>query len=50
MLSNYVEQSDDSHPLAICDDVTAEEFEALCGSKIRESDGDTNSEWEKAEN
>ena len=39
MLSNDVEQSDDSHLLAICD-VAVEEFEALCGSKIQESDGD----------
>ena len=49
MLSNDVEQSDDSHLLAICD-VTAEEFEALCGNKIQENDDDTNSEWEEAEN
>ena len=48
MLSN-VEQSDDSHLLAICD-VTIEEFEALCGSKIQESDDDTDSEWEEADN
>ena len=33
MLSNSVEQSDDSHLLAICDN-TAEEFEALCRSKV----------------
>ena len=31
-------------------DVTDEEIEALCGSKIQESDDDTNSEWEEAEN
>ena len=49
MLSNDVEQSDDSHLLAICD-VTAEEFEALCGSNIQESDDDTESECEEAEN
>ena len=49
MLSNDVEQSDDSHLLAICD-VAAEEFEALCGSKIQESDNDIDSEWEEAEN
>ena len=34
MLSNDVEQSDDSHLLTICD-VTAEEFKTLCGSKIQ---------------
>ena len=50
ILSNNIEKSDDSHLLAICD-VTAEEFEALCGSKIEESDDDdTDSEWEEAEN
>ena len=42
MLSNDVEQSDDSHLLVICD-ATAEEFEALCESKFPESDGDTDS-------
>ena len=31
-------------------DVTDEEFEALCGSKIQESDDDTDSESEEAEN
>jgi hypothetical protein len=46
MLSNDVDQSDDNHLLAICD-VTVEEFEALCGSKIQESDDDTDSEWEE---
>ena len=49
MLSNDVEQSNDSHLLEICD-VKAEEFEALCGSKIQESDDDTDSEWEEADN
>ena len=49
MLSNDVEQSDDSHLLVICD-VTAEKFEALCGSNIQESDDDTESECEEAEN
>ena len=49
MLSNDVDQSDDSHLLAICD-VTVEEFEALCGSRIQESDDDTDSEWEEADN
>ena len=49
MLSNDVEQSDDSHLLAICD-FTVEEIEALCGSKIQESDDDTDSEWEEADN
>ena len=39
MLSNDVEQSDDSHLLVICN-VAVEEFESLCGSKIQESDGD----------
>ena len=33
MLSNDVEQSDGSHLLAVCD-VTAKEFEMLCGRKI----------------
>ena len=33
MLSNSVEQSDDSHLLTICDGTT-EEFEALCRSKL----------------
>ena len=27
-------------------DITAEEFEALCGSKVQESDDDTDSEAE----
>ena len=49
MLSNDVKQSDDSHLLAICD-VTAEEFEALFGSNIQESDDDTESECKEAEN
>ena len=49
MLSNDVEQSDDNHLLAISH-VTAEEFEALCGSKFQESDHDTDSKWEEAEN
>ena len=48
-LSNNVEQSDDSHLLESCD-VTAEEFEALCRSKIQESNDDTNSEWEETQN
>ena len=49
MLSNNVEQSDDSHLLASCD-VTAEELEALCWSKIQESDDDNDFEWKEAEN
>ena len=49
ILSNDVEQSDDSYLLANCD-VTVEEFEALCGSKIQESDDNTDSEWEEADN
>ena len=49
MLSNDVEQSDDSRLLAICD-VIAEEFETLCGNKIQESDDDIDSEWKAAEN
>ena len=48
-LSNSVEQSDDRHLLAICD-VTAEEFEALCRSKVYENDDDTDSQWEETEN
>ena len=48
ILSNDVEQSDGSHLLAIFD-VAAKEFQALCGSKIQESDDDIDSEWEEAE-
>ena len=49
MLSNDAEQYGDSHLLAICS-VTIEEFEALCGSKIQESDDETDSKWEEVEN
>ena len=50
MLSHGNEQSDDCHLLAVCD-VSAEQFEELCGRKIQESDDDTDdSEWEEAEN
>ena len=50
MLSDGNEQSDDRHLLAVCD-VSAEQFEALCGRKIQESDDDTDdSEWKEAEN
>ena len=49
ILCNDGEQSDDSHILAICN-VTAEELEVLCGSKIQVSDDYTDSEWEEAEN
>ena len=45
----HVKQSDDSHLLTICD-VTVDEFEALCGSKIQESDDNTDLEWEEADN
>ena len=51
MLSDDIEQPDDCHDylLKICD-VTVEEFELLCGSKIEDSDDDTDdSEWEEAE-
>ena len=47
---------DNSHLLAVCD-VTVEEFELLCGSKIQryigedgETDDETDSEWEVEEN
>ena len=47
---------DNSHLLAVCD-VTVEEFELLCGSKIQryigkdgETYGETDSEWEVEEN
>jgi len=40
MLSNDVEQPDDSHLLAIC----VEEVEALYGRKIQESDDNNDSE------
>ena len=36
--------------LGVFFDVIVEEFEALCGSKIQESDDDTDSEWEEADN
>ena len=49
MLSNDVVQFYDSRLLVIFD-VTVKEFEALCGSKIHESDGHTVSEWEDVEN
>ena len=50
MLSDGNEQSDDRHLLAVCD-VSAEQFKALSGRKIQESDDDTDdSEWEEAEN
>ena len=49
MLSNDVVQFYDSRLLVIFD-VTANEFEALCRSKIQESDGHTVSEWEDVEN
>ena len=49
MLSDDIEQPDDCHLLEICD-VTVEEFELLCGSKIEDSDDDTDdSEWQEAE-
>ena len=49
MLSDDIEQPDDCHLFAICD-VTVEEFELLCESKIQDSDNDTDdSEWEEAE-
>ena len=49
MLSDGIEPPDDCHLLAICD-VTVEEFELLCGSKIQDSNDDTDdSEWEEAE-
>ena len=44
MLSDDIEQPDDCL-LAICD-VTVEEFELLCGSKIQDSDGDTD-DWDE---
>ena len=47
MLSDDIEQPDDCHLLEICD-VTAEEFELLFGSKIEDSDDDTDeSEWQR---
>ena len=49
MLSDDIEQPGDCHLLAICD-VTVEEFELLCGSRIQDSDdGTDDSEWEEAE-
>ena len=49
MLSIDIEQPDDCHLFANCD-VTVEEFELLCGSKIQNSDDDNDdSEWEEAE-
>ena len=49
MLSDDIEQPDDCHLLAICD-VTVEEFDLLCGSRIQDSDDETDdSEWEEAE-
>ena len=48
MLSDDIKQLN-CHLLAICD-VTVEEFDLLCGSKIQDSDDDTDdSEWEAAE-
>ena len=44
MLSDDIEQPDDCHLLEICD-VTVEEFELLCRSKIEDTD---DSEWEEA--
>jgi hypothetical protein len=44
----FILLSDDSLLLAICD-ITVEGFEALCGSKTRESEDDTDSEWEEAD-
>ena len=57
MLGDDDRQVDDnSHLLTICD-VTVEEFELLCGSKIQryidkdgETDDETDSEWEVEEN
>ena len=57
MLGDDDRQVDDnSHLLAVCD-VTVEEFELLCGSKIQryigedgETDDKTDSEWEVEEN
>ena len=57
MLGDDDRQADDnSHLLAVCD-VTVEDFELLCGSKIqryiaedRETDDETDSEWEVEEN
>ena len=49
IVSDDIKQPDDCNLLAICD-VTVEEFELLCGSKIQDSDDDTDdSEWEEAE-
>ena len=54
MLGDDDRQVDDnSHLLAVCD-VTVEEFELLCGSKIQryigETGDETDSEWEIEEN
>ena len=57
MLGDDDRQVDDnSHLLAVCD-VTVEEFELICGSKIQryigedgETDDETDSEWEVEEN
>ena len=48
MLGDEIESSN-RHLLALCD-VTAEEFELLCGTKLGpENDDETYSEWEEAE-
>ena len=49
MLGDDIEQLDDCHLLAICD-VTPDEFELLCGSRIQPSDDESDSEWEEPEN
>ena len=43
-LVTFTEEILKLHFLCSVCDVTAEDFEALCGSKIQESDDDTNSE------
>ena len=49
MLSDDSEEPDDRHLLGICN-VTMEEFELFFGSKIQDTNDDTDdSEWEEAE-